>query len=192
MPAPIIFENKPLPCVDAWAHIGNELSRCDMSWQRKCSLDTDVNNKRMKFIGKYYALRQEFGSLDPEIFFKIMNIYGTSFYGSNLWIFTSDSCEKLFTSWNVMIRNIWNLPNTTDKYFIEEISGSKHLKSMLLQRYLSFIKSIRNSKKTILTLRTMSCGILNRALPVLDPLLPADNNSIRNRDLGLAIHLCAT
>ena len=42
------------------------------------------------------------------------------------------------------------------------------------------------------TIRTLECGILNRALPVLDPLLPADNNSIRNRDLGLAIHLCAT
>ena len=42
------------------------------------------------------------------------------------------------------------------------------------------------------TIRTLECGILNRALPVLDPLLPADNNSIRNRDLGLVIHLCAT
>ena len=42
------------------------------------------------------------------------------------------------------------------------------------------------------TIRTLECGILNRALPVLDPLLPADNNSIRNWDLGLAIHLCAT
>ena len=42
------------------------------------------------------------------------------------------------------------------------------------------------------TIRTLECGILNRALPILDPLLPADNNSIRNQGLGLAIHLCAT
>ena len=123
-PAPIMFGDRPLPWVDSWAHLGNDLDRTDLCLQRKSSLYKDANQKRMKFIGKFYSLRQEFGFCDPDIFFNILNIYATSFYGSNLWLFSGPSCEKLFKSWNIMIRNVWNLPNTTHKYFIEQISES--------------------------------------------------------------------
>ena len=50
-----------------------------------------------------------------------------------------------------MIRNVWNLPNTTHKYFIEQISESPHLKTILCQRFLTFINSIRTSKKKCLS-----------------------------------------
>ena len=50
-----------------------------------------------------------------------------------------------------MIRNIWNLPNITHKYFLEDISESPHIKSIFFQRFLSFINSIRISKKKCLS-----------------------------------------
>ena len=85
MPRSIKMGGIPLPWVDGWNHLGNELNRNDLCWQGSSNLDHDTNNKRRKFIGKFYSLRQEFGFLKPDIFLKIINIYATSFYGGNVW-----------------------------------------------------------------------------------------------------------
>ena len=58
---------------------------------------------------------------------------------------------KLFTSWNILVRNIWKVPNISHKYFIEEISGSSHLKAILCQRFLTFSQSLLSSKKKCLS-----------------------------------------
>ena len=151
--------DSPLPWVDAWAHLGNEINVKDMSIPYKNSMDSDTNNKRRKFISKFHALKQEFGFLSPDILFNLINIYATSFYGSNLWLFSSESSERIFTSWNTMIRINWNLPNTTHRYFIEEISNSKHIKVTFYERYLGFINSIRkSSKKCLSSLANIMCG----------------------------------
>ena len=114
-------------------------------------MNEDVNNKRRKFIGKFHSLKQEFGFLSSDMFFDILNIYATSFYGSNLWLFSSPSTEKLFTCWNTMIRAVWKLPNTTHRYFIEDISEAPHLKASLYKRYLNFVKDIVKSEKKCLS-----------------------------------------
>ena len=49
-----------------------------------------------------------------------------------------------------MIRNVWGLSNVAHKYFIEHVSDSKHIKSIIFKRFLTFIQSIRNSKKKCL------------------------------------------
>ena len=73
MPKSIMMGDIPLPWVDGWNHLGNELNRNDLCWQGSSHLDHDTNNKRRKFIGKYYSLRQEFGFLKPDMFLKIIN-----------------------------------------------------------------------------------------------------------------------
>ena len=110
-------------------------------------MNSDTDNKRRKFIGKTHSLLQEFGFLDHAIVFDLMNIYATSFYGSNLWLFSSMSSERIFTSWNKMIRLVWNLPNTSHRYLIEEVSKKPHIKASLYQRYLVFLGSLRTSPK---------------------------------------------
>ena len=130
--------------------MGNELNRNDLCWQGSSHLDHDTNNKRRKFIGKYYSLRQEFGFLKPDMFLKIINIYATSFYGSNVWSLSSPGSEKLYVSWNRMIRNTWNVPNATHRYLIENISNSNHIKLCIFKRYLTFINSLKTSKKKCL------------------------------------------
>ena len=150
-PASIMFNNVPLPWVDSWPHLGNELNQSDMIIKAGSSMDTDLESKRRKFIGKYHSLRQEFGFSSPDVFLKLINIYATSFYGSVLWDLTGTSAKKLFTSWNTLVRHTWNLPNICHKYFIEEISGSSHLKAILCQRFLTFAQSLLSSKKKCLS-----------------------------------------
>ena len=132
-----------LPWVDSWAHLGNNLHRNDLSVQCHSTLDSDTAEKRRKFIGKFHSLRQEFGFLKPEVMFKIIEIYSNSFYGSNLWSFSSYEFERINTSWNNMIRSVWNISNTAHRYLIEELSGTKHIRTKLFLRYLNFINSIR-------------------------------------------------
>ena len=80
------------------------------------------------------------------LFFKILNIYAVSFYGSGLWNLFSADCERLYSAWNVAIRHAWNIPNTTHRYLVESISGSLHPKVMLASRYSSFANSLIKEK----------------------------------------------
>ena len=81
-------------------------------------------------------------------FHYILNIYSTSFYGSGLWDVFGASCEKFYTSWNMAVRNIFNLPWTTHRYWIENISNCLHPKVMLCSRYVKFHQSLISSKKS--------------------------------------------
>ena len=44
---------------------------------------------------------------------------------------------------------MFDLPIETHHYFIEPISQTKHLKIILLERFLSFLEQIRKSKKNV-------------------------------------------
>ena len=84
---------------------------------------------------------------EADVMTKLANIYATSFYGSVIWDIYSKDCEKLFKSWNVTIRQIFNLEGNTHRYLIEHISGCLHPKVMLASRYVTFCKSLVNSSK---------------------------------------------
>ena len=96
----------------------------------------------------HYGIFQEFGFSDPYVLMRLVHIYATSFYGSQLWDFSSMEAEKLFTSWNILVRTV---PNTTHRYLIESQYISK----------LSFSRDI--SLLFIVTLRkSLSCQRSNR------------------------------
>ena len=105
------------------------------------------SKKRGKYIGKVNSLLQEFHYAKPDILTKLINIYATSFYGSGVWDILSKECEKLYASWNVTIRMVFNLDRCTHRYLIEPISNCLHPKVMLASRYVTFYKSLVNSKK---------------------------------------------
>ena len=73
---PVQLDFSALPWVSQVKHLGNLL-------QVDNTMKLDIGNKRGKFIGKVTSILQEFHYVDPEILTKIMNIFTTSFYGSN-------------------------------------------------------------------------------------------------------------
>ena len=138
--APIILNHDPLPWVEEVKHLGNVL-QCDNTMKR------DVAIKRGKFIGKINSLLQELHFVEPEVFVRLMNIYCSSFYGSNLWDLFSNDVDRLYKSWNVTIRNVFKIPFNTHRYLIETISGSLHPKTMLTSRFVKFSESLTTSSK---------------------------------------------
>ena len=107
----------------------------------------DIAKKRGAFIGKTNSLLQEFSNTSSEVFLKLLNCFTTNLYGSNLWNLFGKDCERLYTSYNVAIRNILNIDRRTHRYLIEPLSNSLHMKTMLASRFVTFHHSLRNSPK---------------------------------------------
>ena len=124
---PILLNGDPLPWVMEVKHLGNIL-QSDNSMQKDCV------TKRGKFIGKVNSFLQEFHYVAPKTFMELLNIYGTSFYGSCLWNLYSQDVDRIYKSWNVTVRNVFSLPWTTHRYFIESVSGCAHPKTFLSSR----------------------------------------------------------
>ena len=92
-------------------------------------------------------MRQELGEKDPIVLLQLVSTYLTSFYGSNLWDLYGDTTERLFKTWNVMVRFIFDLSRKTHKYLIESISQTSHLKVKLTKRFLKFSNTLSNCDK---------------------------------------------
>ena len=103
--------------------------------------------KRGQFIGKVNSLLQEFHFISYETMFKLINTYATSFYGSSAWDLTFNNADKLYKSWNVMVRNVLNLDRRTHKFLIEPLSDQLHLQTMLMSRLVNFHKGLIKSPK---------------------------------------------
>ena len=138
--APIILNGDPLPWVDSVKHLGNILDY-------ENSMKKDCLTKRGNLIGKVNSLFQEFTYVTPTVMMKILNIYATSFYGSSLWDLYSDEVTRIFSSWNVTVRNVYNIPWTTHRYLIEGVSNSVHPKTMMCSRLVKFLEGLKSCSK---------------------------------------------
>ena len=66
-----------------------------------------------KFISKLHSLGQEFYFADPVTVVKLYNIYTCDFYRIQLWDFNSSNALKLYNSWSVSIRILFDVPRKT-------------------------------------------------------------------------------
>ena len=131
----ISLDGNNLPWVDNVKHLGQTL-------QTDNSMSLDINDKRGSFIGKTNSLIQEFHYAAPSVLLKLLHSYACNIYGSNIWDLFSKESHRLFTSYNVAVRNIMNLPRTTHRYLLEPLSEMPHLYTLLLARYVTFVKSL--------------------------------------------------
>ena len=138
--APVLLNGDPLPWVGEVKHLGNLL-------QSENNMKHDTMVKRGKFIGKINSLLQELHFAEPNVFMTLVNIYCSSFYGSNLWDLYSNEVDRIYKSWNVTIRNVFKVPFTTHRYLIEPLSGCLHPKTMLSSRFIKFVDSLTNCHK---------------------------------------------
>ena len=178
--ASIMLNKNPLPWVDEVKHLGNIL-QSDNSMSKDCTI------KRGQFIGKVNALMQELHFVGPSTMMRLLNIYVCSFYGSCLWNLFSKEVLKIFSSWNVTVRNVFNLPRNTHRYLIESVSNMQHPKMMLCSRYIKFMDSlvkcnkrcvrnlallVRNDRRTIVGKNISNiaydCGVVRESLQYRD------------------------
>jgi len=107
----------------------------------------DTLVKRANYIDKNCKLKQEFHFCHPDIQFHINRIYKSHFSGSSLWDLFCKESVMVENSWNVFFRTMYNLPRNTHRYFVETVSGTTHVKTILIKNFLSFISQIEKSNK---------------------------------------------
>ena len=107
----------------------------------------NIKVKRAKCIDKSNDLLQEYHFTHPRTKFKMNEIFNSHFTGSPIWDLFSHEASMLENSWNRNIRIMFQLPLETHRYFICPISGSRHLRFILLKRFISFAKKCEVSPK---------------------------------------------
>ena len=90
-------------------------------------------------------------------------IFNSHFSGSRVWDLFSPEAIILENTWNKSIRLMFELPLQTHIYFICPVSESKHIRSMLLKRFVSFTQKLEASKKKLLSI----CTRLSRIMSII-------------------------
>ena len=133
-----------LPWVDRILHLGNTLTN------QVNIISADMQIKKARYIAKNIEINQEFSFSAPQTKLKVNEIYNSSWFGSVLWDLSSLSGIGLETSYNRSVKVMLNLPFGTHRELIEPLTNRKHLKCVLIKRFLQMIESIQKSDKLIL------------------------------------------
>ena len=98
--------------------------------------------------GMYAKYHTVYDYCYPRLVCELVKIFGTSFYGSQLWLLASDDHYKLIRSWNTTVKMIWELPFSTHKRFVESLTDVPHLENTLHSNYVGFINKLMSSEKS--------------------------------------------
>ena len=133
----------PLPWVAQGKHLGNTIEN------KINGMKLDISCKRANYISKNNEIIQEFYYAHPKTKMQLNDIFNGHFTGSPLWdLFCKDS-DMIYNSWNRSIRLMCDLSLRTHRYYLEPLAGKKHLKTILIKRFLSFIQQIEKSHKVL-------------------------------------------
>ena len=139
-------------------HLGNHLSSKINFSSYSPETRTDLLQKRAILFDKVHQIQQQFGYCNPRLIIKLLSIYSTALYGSNLWQINSDEHHKLNRSWNIAVKMIWDLPAPTHTCYLESLFPVPHLEAVLTGRYIGFIQNLACSGKSLLRLLFSSCS----------------------------------
>ena len=128
LPECMRLENKSLPWVNTVKYLGTTVTN------QYEILEKDISMKRGKLIQNANTIIQEYRWAHPAMLSNINMIYNSNIYGSNLYPLHSDNLNKLFNSFSVATRTIWNLPRQTHRYIVD-ILAKRHLMTSVMSNH---------------------------------------------------------
>jgi hypothetical protein len=145
----------PLPWGDHCNHLGNYLEN------KIDGMKQDLRIKQANYIDKNNDLEKEFHFCHPQTKFKVNSIYNTHFTGSPLWNLFSPEAVKMEGTWNRSVKVMYDLPYATHRWIIEPVSDSTHVRRILINWFLNFLKQIKKSSKIVtnMLLRTIQNNV---------------------------------
>ena len=151
--APLKLNGNDLPWVMSAKHLGTKI---DNTFN---GMSKDLMEKRAQYINRNNELVQEFRFAHPKSIIRTNNIFNTSLYGCVLWDLFGTEAKRLEKTWNVSQRLMLGLHRETHRYFIEPVSGTKHIMFHIYKRFVRFVSQILRSKKP--ALRSLCFKLMN-------------------------------
>ena len=103
--------------------------------------------KNAKYVGKNVEINQEFFFAHPETKLKINQIYNSHYTSSPLWNLFGIGAKKIESSYNTSVKIMLGLPYDSHRCLIEPLTGSQHVKKLLILMFLGFMVGISKSRK---------------------------------------------
>ena len=137
----LLLCGNPLPWTDKCKHLGTTItSKID-------GCEGDMKVKNAMYVEKNIELNQEFFFAHPSTKLTINNIYNSHYSSNTLWNLFGTGAQRIESSYNRSVKIMLGLPYAKNRYLIEPLTGEKHVKKVLISRYLGFMEKIANSKK---------------------------------------------
>jgi len=111
----------------------------------------DCLSQRSSFNGSVNKLIGTYGGLQYPVISQLFKSYCCSFYGSQLWNFSSSGFNACCIQWNKAIRLIFNLPYQTHTWLLGPIWGQFHISVQLYVKSLRFMHYMLNSSNRIVS-----------------------------------------
>ena len=182
---PLKLNNMILPFTTDAKHLGHFFTNDNDAVKH------DMKVKRAMNIQKNCELLQEFWFCHPQTKLKLNEIYNSFYTGCQLWDLFSMEAEKIENSYNISVRKMLGIPETTHRYLIQPLTSRKHLKQILGFRFLNFCEKLKTCKKEavrtifsklMLDVRTTTGSNLKEIALLLnkrvEDLSPSDANAI--------------
>ena len=141
---PLQMNGDDLPWVTSAKHLGTKVEN------KIDGMAKDLMEKRAQFINRNNELTQEFRFAHPHTIIKTNNIFNTSLYGCVLWDLFATDAKRLEKTWNISQRLMLGLHRETHRFFIEPVSGTKHIIYHLYKRFVRFVSQMLKSEKPAL------------------------------------------
>ena len=109
--------------------------------------EDDMRVKNAAYVAKNIELNQEFFFTHPSTKLTMNRIYNSHYYGSPLWNLFGIGAKRIESSYNRSVKIMLDLPYATHRCLIEPLTGERHIKKVLVSRYLGFMEKIASSKK---------------------------------------------
>ena len=136
-PENINLKGLNLPWVATADHLGH-------TFNDQGNMSNDIRIKRATFIDKAEDICFNLDWAHPNEKLRSADIYLSSHYGSNLWLFQSKEAQMYFNSWNYFVKKSWKVPIMTHTYIVHNTLAKLFVPVQLqvLSRYIGFLKAI--------------------------------------------------
>ena len=128
--------------VQSEAHLGNFFGANSFHSQ----IDRSIRDLYMNFN----LLLAQFSHVSVDIKYTLFKSFCLSMYGSQLWNFESELCEKFYVAWRKCVRRLFKLPQRAHCDLLHHICEDIPIEAQLHCRFGNFLNSCLQSKNDLI------------------------------------------
>jgi hypothetical protein len=117
--------------VDKWPHLGHIITS-------ECNDEADILNRRNSLINQINQVLCYFKHLSSPVKMKLLAVYCSSLYGSELWNLCDRKIEDICVVWRKGLRRAWSLPPNTHNALLAPLCNTIPIMDEICRRFLSF------------------------------------------------------